>query len=82
MKTLLNAVAAAAVTSASFLAKSSQSVNVAISVTGTVSLQYDNNGTWIELQSITATTRYDVPSNMNIRCVVTANAGVISATLV
>ena len=81
MKTLLSAVAVTSATSASFFAKAGQSVNVAISTTGTVSLQYDNNGEWIEIQSITATTRYEMPSNMNIRCVVTANEGVISATL-
>ena len=82
MKTLLNAVSAASATSATFLAKAGQSVNVSISTTGTVSLQYNNNDVWIELQSITANARYDVPANMKIRCVVTANAGSNSATLV
>lgn len=82
MKVLFRGKTVASETSYSVLATAGQSVNVAISTTGTVALQYRNNESWIELVSITATTRYAVPSNMVVRCVISANAGVIDAELV
>ncbi len=82
MKTVLDNVTVASKTSTEFKAKAGESINVNLSLTGTVSLQRKNVGDWVEVQSITTTTTYAVANNMVFRLVVTANAGVIGAEIV